>query len=100
MLLTGGYDGYVRVYAPLGDASINRARTLAELEIGGGVWKLKFITYDISLEGGAGRYLILASCMHAGARVLDVIYDGSEWTIESLGGGLNFMPDHTHPDMC
>ena len=76
------------MYAPLGDASTHRAKSLAEMEIGGGVWKLKFIAYDLNLEGGASRYRILASCMHAGARVLDVIYDGSEWTFEILGGEL------------
>lgn len=51
---------------------------LAELELGGGVWRLKDITPASSAcpqeENGGGsssaEYVILASCMHAGARIL------------------------------
>ncbi|KAL3426128.1 hypothetical protein PVAG01_02919 [Phlyctema vagabunda] len=82
-LLTGSYDDHVRVIS----ISQNRARVLSELYIGGGVWRLKQI-FVPSKESKADRavFTILASCMHAGARILEVREEGEgEWKIEILG---------------
>ncbi|KAG9245998.1 hypothetical protein BJ878DRAFT_319539 [Calycina marina] len=96
ILLTGGYDGYIKVYAPLGDTFSNRPKILAELEIGGGVWKLKLMNYEMERTAQTGRYRILASCMHAGSRVLDVVNMESQWMIKILGAvghDLNYASD-------
>ncbi|KAL0257818.1 Prohibitin-2, subunit of the prohibitin complex (Phb1p-Phb2p) [Diplodia seriata] len=91
LVLTGSYDDRVRLLALPAPASFpRRPRLLAELDLGGGVWRLKDITGTTtaaaataaantpSAAGTAGgerrrrhrEYTILASCMHAGARVL------------------------------
>ncbi|EEH18905.2 hypothetical protein PABG_01224 [Paracoccidioides brasiliensis Pb03] len=76
VLLTGCYDEYLRVYKFAG-----RGEVLAEKWLGGGVWRLNVIT---EVEEGpltteedsnvrrARSYLILASCMHAGARIVRI----------------------------
>jgi len=118
ILLTGSYDDYVRVYAVY-DHRTNQLgkhpKVLAELNLGGGVWRLKFLRdysrrdqYRVK-EGGSWKdaydpqsefydmevakaqdsslmtFRILASCMHAGSRILEVI--GSKygnWQIRVL----------------
>lgn len=76
VLLTGSYDGCVRVYR-LGARGI----VLAEMDLGGGVWRLKLIQTtgadtmpSDSVREGGQRYYVLASCMHAGARVVEVLH--------------------------
>lgn len=107
ILLTGSYDDYIRVYATYDhrdSASNTRPKPIAELKIGGGVWRLTFLhkfhnqatgrpvpwqTSQDPVTHGSEKeacFQVLASCMHAGARVLEV--KGSltgEWTIEELG---------------
>ncbi|KAL1639000.1 Prohibitin-2, subunit of the prohibitin complex (Phb1p-Phb2p) [Diplodia intermedia] len=90
LVLTGSYDDRIRLLALPAPASFpRRPRLLAELDLGGGVWRLKDITgattattttnTPSAAAGTAGgerrrrrreEYTILASCMHAGARVL------------------------------
>jgi diphthamide biosynthesis protein 7 len=98
ILLTGSYDDHVRVYAAYDHRSDHSGvpKTLAELRIGGGVWRLKFLrdysyisqTRTIgsqTVEAPICTFRILASCMHAGTRVLEVA--GSkhgDWTIKEL----------------
>lgn len=88
LLLTGSYDEHLRVY----DTG-NRPRVLAEERLGGGVWKLKLMSFpaprQASADGMAGsaevRITVLASCMHAGVRVLRVSRDAEgRWSIEVL----------------
>jgi diphthamide biosynthesis protein 7 len=98
ILLTGSYDDHVRVYATY-DHRPNHSsipKVLAELRIGGGVWRLKFLrdytlinqTGQAGLQAGEDpiyAFRVLASCMHAGARVLEVT--GSkhgDWAIKVL----------------
>ena len=91
ILLTGSYDETVRVYYPLAKP---RDRVLAEQRLGGGVWRLKHIEgghEGPTKEGMKGmegmrrhKYLVLASCMHAGARILGINCKGGEWSIEVL----------------
>ncbi|OJD22929.1 hypothetical protein ACJ73_05725 [Blastomyces percursus] len=97
VLLTGSYDEHLRVYKYAGRGSV-----LAEEKLGGGVWRLKVIREvedeilaleESSRPGRSRSYLVLASCMHAGARIVRVTCSlGSEgdvpgagsWAIETL----------------
>lgn len=75
LLLTGSYDDKIRLYAipPYGA----RPKILSELHVGGGVWRLKFLdsapasTNDKTKD--IVRHTVLASCMHAGAKILSAI---------------------------
>lgn len=85
VLLTGSYDNRVRIVGI--DATSRKRMVLAEVDLGGGVWKLRYMrgeemetrrTRDEAAAGGLGEteerhVLVLASCMHAGAAVLDVV---------------------------
>ncbi|KAI0475006.1 hypothetical protein GGR56DRAFT_644158 [Xylariaceae sp. FL0804] len=78
VVVTGSYDDRLRVYSvhhPLSQP----ARMLVDLNLGGGVWRLKLIRLDEAQaapqETAPWSALILASCMHAGARVLQVTGD-------------------------
>lgn len=83
VLLTGSYDEYLRVY----HATV-RGETLAEVHLGGGVWRLEVLHTASNNESSERRFLILASCMHAGTRVVRVTWrqqDGNdEWDIYVL----------------
>ena len=77
LVVTGSYDDHVRVYSiqPLQETfGVRKARVLAEANLGGGVWRLRLIKHEDGGKGGDGawRALILASCMHAGARILQL----------------------------
>jgi len=85
IVVTGSYDDYIRVYAiqhQAGPASVSRARSLAEENLGGGVWRLKLL--DIATEstdellGSEIPWMVdlLVSCMHAGVRLLRILGDG------------------------
>ena len=66
LLLTGGYDDHVKLHGPEGfpKSTTARLKVLSELNLGGGVWKLKLVNHEFSHEGGiAARYQILASCV-------------------------------------
>lgn len=102
LLLTGSYDDHVRVYTTYDgrqNAPSTAGKALAQLKIGGGVWRLKFL--DTPEQMSAGRegvkFKVLASCMHAGARILEVKMDTSQeggWSIEILGSVT------VHDSMC
>ncbi|KAK4228152.1 hypothetical protein QBC38DRAFT_475813 [Podospora fimiseda] len=71
LLVTGSYDENIRLFslAPYG-----RPKNLAESGLGGGVWRLKLITLDRTpTETHVWKATILASCMHTGARVVEVV---------------------------
>ncbi|KAK2759811.1 hypothetical protein FQN54_002545 [Arachnomyces sp. PD_36] len=85
-LLTGSYDEYIRVYRYQG-----RGTVLAEKCLGGGVWRLKLLDTETASSTGDICYLVLASCMHAGARILRIrrrLSDPEDvegfWSIEVL----------------
>lgn len=95
IILTGSYDEYIRVYHATSKGSV-----LAEKRLGGGVWRLQVINVEIiPLRATAAgkplsekRYLILASCMHAGTRIVKVTWKRAslsdleigDWDIEVL----------------
>ena len=99
LLLTGSYDDYVRVYTTYDIRSNSHntsGKALAELKIGGGVWRLKFLDYQLVTQGeGDFKFRVLASCMHAGARILEVRRgQDREWSIGILGSVM------VHGSMC
>lgn len=83
LLLTGSYDEYVRLLLPatVGD----RSKILAEERLGGGVWRLKILDFAEPENGSGPTFRVLASCMHAGTRVLEVGRSiSSKWSITIL----------------
>lgn len=83
VVVTGSYDDHIRVYA-INDRNSDMPpygpRLLAEHNLHGGVWRLKLITIEnTTTERGADingdqhwRALILAPCMHAGSRIVEI----------------------------
>lgn len=72
ILVTGSYDDHIRVVdPPAPQTGRRRATVLAELDLGGGVWRLELIRQV------AHTYFLLASCMHAGCKVVAVTEKGS-----------------------
>ncbi|KAI2779344.1 hypothetical protein F4815DRAFT_473908 [Daldinia loculata] len=80
VVVTGSYDDYIRVYAfdeQRKGMPPYRPRLLAEQNLQGGVWRLKLIRLEKATENTKGdsqhwKVFILASCMHAGSRVLEI----------------------------
>ncbi|KGO48367.1 hypothetical protein PEX1_097080 [Penicillium expansum] len=85
VLLTGSYDESLRVYH-----ATRRGEVLAEQGLDGGVWRLQLLntTRIPGSDVSECRFLVLASCMHAGTRLVRVTYkheDGApNWGIEVL----------------
>ena len=70
VVLTGSYDEFIRVLTlktPSG-----RAQVLCEKRLGGGVWRLKYLGCDRPALNGKLKIEVLASCMHAGTRVVQI----------------------------
>ena len=87
ILLTGSYDESVRVLrvAP----GLPRPKILAEKRLHGGVWQMRCLKVSgasTSTYRDRSCFSILASCMHAGCRVLQVRYSADHtWTIVLVG---------------
>ena len=81
IIVTGSYDEVVRVLSLPKSPSSSRWGLLVEKRLGGGVWRLKHVRTLSS--NGSDVFIILASCMHAGTRIL-IISGSSEtgWSIE------------------
>ena len=84
-ILTGSYDEYIRVLA-LGPRGV--WKVLAEKRLGGGVWRLKQIVgfgINDTPQPTETTFYALASCMHAGTRVLQIRDAGNgKWSIKVL----------------
>lgn len=82
VLVTGSYDEYIRVLIPPSHGR-SRAIVLAEERLGGGVWRLsRPYLENFEKEEGDIEFRMLASCMHAGARVLQIRGTAETWSIE------------------
>ncbi|KAA8645987.1 hypothetical protein EYZ11_004013 [Aspergillus tanneri] len=103
-LLTGSYDEYLRVYH-----ATRTGQVLAEVGLGGGVWRLQMLRTEHEPIDGRDRwtFLVLASCMHAGTRVVRVtghIEDShSQWDVEVLAEfteheSMNYASDVWKPN--
>ncbi|PYH41954.1 uncharacterized protein BP01DRAFT_347991 [Aspergillus saccharolyticus JOP 1030-1] len=100
VILTGSYDESLRVYH-----ATRRGEVLAEIGLGGGVWRLQLLSSSSSEnaeEGWTG--LVLASCMHGGTRVVRVRYsaESAEWELEVLAEfteheSMNYASDVWRP---
>ena len=78
VILTGSYDEHIRVLAH--GASRRRPKVLVEKRLGGGVWRLKLLKSNS--DGVRGTYMILASCMYAGPKILEIDRSAEDiWTI-------------------
>jgi len=104
IFLAGSYDDHVRLYTAydhIQNSVLPRPKKLAELKIGGGVWRLKFLeNYPASVTPEFSRYRVLASCMHAGAKILELksSQSGSVWGIEVVASmeihkSMNYASD-------
>ncbi|KAK3305517.1 uncharacterized protein B0T15DRAFT_485120 [Chaetomium strumarium] len=71
VIVTGSYDEHIRLFSvpPFG-----KPRGLAESSLGGGVWRLKLIDLgNKPNQDYTWKARILASCMHAGARIVELL---------------------------
>ncbi|RAL10808.1 uncharacterized protein BO97DRAFT_393252 [Aspergillus homomorphus CBS 101889] len=99
VILTGSYDESLRVYH-----ATRRGEVLAEIGLGGGVWRLQLLSASSSAEAEEEwTGLVLASCMHGGTRVVRVrCSGGSEWELEVLAEfteheSMNYATDVWRP---
>lgn len=77
IVVTGSYDDHIRVFSipSLGDIhGLRKSKLLAEHNLDGGVWRLRLVRHESGGQAGGGgwRALVLASCMHAGCRVVEI----------------------------
>ncbi|KAI1438164.1 hypothetical protein GGR50DRAFT_641891 [Xylaria sp. CBS 124048] len=87
VVVTGSYDDCIRVYSihpQVGGIMPQPPKLLAEENLGGGVWRLKLVKLEkVGGEGSTSQAswsaLILASCMHAGSRVLKIVGNDDEF---------------------
>ncbi|KAF4630210.1 hypothetical protein G7Y89_g7932 [Cudoniella acicularis] len=101
--LTGSYDDCARVWSYQPN-KLRAPKEVAKLSLGGGGWRLKFLQeYKIENKPWTGiKYRVLASCMFAGAKILEVeggLYDDQNpttqpWTIKIVAS-MN-----VHQSMC
>ena len=84
LIVTGSYDEHIRLFSV---PQFGRAKNLAESSLGGGVWRLKLIDLERTRQQDYNwRVRILASCMHAGARVVELVETrGGEYEFRVLG---------------
>jgi diphthine methyl ester acylhydrolase len=80
VIATGSYDDHIRL---LECPEFGPRRVLLERDLGGGVWRLKQIESQDDSNLSCLTFRIMASCMHAGTRVIDIIRtkDGA-WSLE------------------
>ncbi|KAH6642186.1 hypothetical protein C7974DRAFT_96926 [Boeremia exigua] len=87
-IVTGSYDDHIRlIEAP----TVGRRQVRAEMDLGGGVWRLKVLDKKMPTQAAASsseamqppeELLLLVSCMHAGARVIRLVRTGDDWRFE------------------
>ncbi|KAF1957779.1 hypothetical protein CC80DRAFT_33691 [Byssothecium circinans] len=87
LIVTGSYDDSIRLFSA---PAIGRRKVLTEMNLGGGVWRLKHLNSQnnpsFPSQGDHPNVLILASCMHAGPRIVRLKHgtDGKDWSFEVL----------------
>lgn len=96
-LLTGSYDEFLRVLVP--QLPGRRTALLVEKRLGGGVWRLKQLGSSQTSLADGKKFKILASCMHAGVKVVEVSCStAGNWSIKVLGcfdehSSMNYASD-------
>ncbi|KAL7951193.1 hypothetical protein V8C42DRAFT_303361 [Trichoderma barbatum] len=106
IVVTGSYDDHLRVFA-IHDLhhshGLKRVQLLTDANLGGGVWRLKLV--NMQTAGGSTRIRILASCMYAGARLVEIVADdgGQNWACvvlarfeehKSMNYASDILPSH------
>jgi diphthamide biosynthesis protein 7 len=88
LVVTGSYDDCIRLVHA---TTTGRRKTLAELNLGGGVWRVKVLDTKTASQDDSNRiasfpeeFLLLVSCMHAGARIVRLFRDEEVWQFEVL----------------
>jgi diphthine methyl ester acylhydrolase len=95
VFVTGSYDEHIRVFT-IGECPPRKRQVVAELRLGGGVWRLRELSQFFSEEREGGRIfsvVILVSCMHAGVRIVRITrkqplgesQNGCMWQIDVVG---------------
>lgn len=73
LVMTGSYDDSIRLFE-IQDLHLSfgmkRTKLLAQHDLGGGVWRLNLVDYRVTES--ETYMLILASCMHAGMRIVEI----------------------------
>ncbi|KAI8670794.1 hypothetical protein NCS57_00552200 [Fusarium keratoplasticum] len=86
VVVTGSYDDHLRIFVihDLHDTfGMKRVELVLEENLGGGVWRLDLVS--IKENSGSIKVRILASCMHAGARLIDLeVKEEQEWSCTVL----------------
>ncbi|KAM5352107.1 hypothetical protein ACJ41O_004830 [Fusarium nematophilum] len=86
VVVTGSYDDHLRVFIihdPHDTFGLKRVELALEENLGGGVWRLDLV--EVWEEAGTTRVRILASCMHAGARLVELkVNEDKDWTCKLL----------------
>jgi diphthine methyl ester acylhydrolase len=95
VFVTGSYDEHIRVFT-IEESLPQRRKIVAELCLGGGVWRLRKLSeYPDEEDRGAlvCSVLVLACCMHAGVRIVRITrriskstsQDSCSWEIDIIG---------------
>ncbi|KAI5466496.1 hypothetical protein BGZ63DRAFT_502530 [Mariannaea sp. PMI_226] len=86
VVVTGSYDDHLRVFLihDLHETyGQKRVELVLEENLGGGVWRLDLV--KVQEKDSSLRIRILASCMHAGARLVDLEVEGeNDWACKIL----------------
>ncbi|KAJ0160520.1 Diphthine methyltransferase [Colletotrichum tanaceti] len=104
LLVTGSYDDTIRLFSvqpPHDTYGLRKFKSLGEKILEGGIWRLKLVEHRE--KDGRCRLRVLASCMHAGARVVELegSLDSEGWNIsvlarfeehQSMNYGSDFVP--------
>ncbi|GAW26655.1 putative WD-40 repeat-containing protein [Rosellinia necatrix] len=86
IVVTGSYDDRLRIYSihpQVSGAMLRPPKLSAEKNLGGGVWRLKLVKLtkpdkESTASPTNWSALMLASCMHAGSRVVEINGDDSD----------------------
>lgn len=103
LLLTGGYDDRLRVLdlGPGGGSYARRPEVVGELDLGGGVWRIKVLDQYQGDAGGKSmvRLTLAVACMYAGAFVVEAcLQKRAEAAWECKFDVLQHMEEHK--SMC
>ena len=110
LIVTGSYDDHIRL---INAHTVGHREVLAELNLGGGVWRLKVLSkmnaprtrrrwHTWDSDPYPEQMLLLVSCMHAGVRVVKLACIENTWRFEvqakfeehkSMNYGSDSQPD-------
>ncbi|KAJ4004876.1 hypothetical protein NW752_011385 [Fusarium irregulare] len=86
IVVTGSYDDHLRVFIihDLHETyGMKKVELVLEENMGGGVWRLDLV--NIQKGTDSTKIIFLASCMHAGARLVDLeVKNEQDWTCKVL----------------